>query len=97
MASNFSIRHHRHQGDLHLNLIGDFDGSSAFELSHCLHKALKQDRRIVVHTDSLSRLVAFGCKMFQKQFSARAQESVRVLFTGAYAPAMAPDGCRTHN
>ena len=96
MASNFAIHHRRRKRDLHLGLSGDFDGSSAFELVHCLQKALKQNQRIFVHTDRLSNLQTFGCEMFQKQFHSPAPLAARVVFTGAYAPRIAPDGSSTH-
>ncbi|MBL0714901.1 MAG: hypothetical protein JJV98_14495 [Desulfosarcina sp.] len=95
MASNFTIRHHRREGCLHLKLGGDFDGSAAFELNHCLQNALDQDPRVIVHTDRLSSLPAFGRDMFQKQFGSRSQIAARVIFTGAYAPEIAPEGCPT--
>ena len=97
MASNFCIRHQRRKRDLHLKLSGDFDGSSAFELNHCLQNALKRDRRVIVHTEKLSSLPAFGREMFQKQFGTPSGKSMRVVFTGAYALEMAPDGCLTRS
>ena len=93
MASNFTMQHHRREGGLHINLIVDFDGTAAFELKHCLQKALNREKRVTVHTDKLACLPAFGREMFQKQFSVRPQITTRIVFTGAYAQAMAPDGC----
>lgn len=93
MASNFTIQHRRREGGLHINLIGDFDGTSAYELKHCLQKALNREKCIIVHTDQLARLPAFGREMFQKQFSGHSRITSRVVFTGANAQAIAPDGC----
>lgn len=93
MASNFTIRHRRRKGVLHIKLGGDFDGSSAYELNHCLQNALKQDRRVIVQTDRLASLSAFGCAMFQKQFSSRPNIAGQVMFNGDYAHEIAPDGC----
>lgn len=93
MASNFTMQHHRREGGLHINLIGDFDGSSAYELKHCLQKALNREPRVIVHTDKLASLPAFGREMFQKQFSVQPQITTRIVFTGAYAETIAPDGC----
>jgi hypothetical protein len=36
MASNFRIYCHQNRDNLHLKLIGDFDGSSAYELINLL-------------------------------------------------------------
>ena len=95
MASNFTIQHHRREGGLHINLIGDFDGSSAYELKHCLQKALNREKRVIVHTDRLASLPPFGREMFQKQFGAHPHITSRVVFTGAYAKTIAPEGCPT--
>jgi hypothetical protein len=95
MASNYTIRHHRREGGLHIKLSGDFDGSSAYELKHCLQKALDHETRVIVHTDRLASLPAFGREMFQKQFSVHPQLTSRVVFTGVYAAAIAPEGCMT--
>jgi anti-anti-sigma regulatory factor len=93
MASNFTMQHHRRGGGLHLKLSGHFDGTSAYELKHCLQDALDRELRVVVHTDKLTSLSTFGREMFQKQFSVRPQITARIVFTGAYAQAIAPDGC----
>jgi hypothetical protein len=95
MASNFTIQHLRREGGLHINLIGDFDASSAYELKHCLQKALNREKRVIVHTDRIASLPPFGCAMFQKQFSTHPTITSRVVFTGAYAQAIAPEGCPT--
>ena len=71
---------------------GDFDGCSACELNHCLKNALKQDRRVIVHTDRLASRPAFGCAMFQKQFGSDPRSARQVVFTGSYAHEIAPDG-----
>ena len=95
MATNFAIHRRRRNHDLHLGLSGDFDGASAFELVHCLQKALETNHRIFIHTDNLANLMAFGCEMFQKQFRSGAKAVSRVVFTGVHAPQMAPEGSRT--
>jgi len=94
MASNFSIRHHCRKDGLHLKLSGDFDGSSALELNDCLHKLLKNNRSIYVHTDQLARLPEFGRQMFVKQFGHRPPIAGKVVFMGARANDIAPEGCR---
>lgn len=53
MASNFRISTHRSSESLHLKLVGDFDGSSAFELINVLKKNWNGAYRVFIHTDSL--------------------------------------------
>lgn len=93
MASNFTICHRHRKGVLHITIGGDFDGTSAYELNHCLQKALRQERRVIVQTDRLRSLSAFGCGLFRKQFSSRRNSARQVMFTGDYAQEIAPDGC----
>ncbi len=95
MASNFSIRHRRGKDGLFLKLSGDFDGSSAFELHHCLQAVLTENRRVIIDTESVSSLPAFGRDVFQKQFGTQKRTAKRVVFTGARATDLAPEGCRT--
>jgi hypothetical protein len=92
MASNFTIRHCQLKGDMHIKLGGDFDGCSAYELNHCLKKALKRDCRVIVHTDGLTSRPVFGLTMFQKQFGSNPQSAGQVVFTGNFAHEIAPDG-----
>lgn len=95
MATNFVITQRRRKDGLHLNLCGEFDGSSAFELKHCLETVLQQNRRVFVHTESLTQLPIFGRDVFQKQFGLHPRAVRWVVFTGAYAPDIAPEGCAT--
>jgi len=44
MASNFTMRHHRREGGLHISLSGNFDGTSSYELKHCLQTPLTERR-----------------------------------------------------
>jgi hypothetical protein len=93
MASNFSIRKRRCRNELQLELCGDFDGSSAFELHEYLRTALAREQKITVDTDGLSRLPAFGCEMFRKQCGTYYGSAKGLVFKGAYALRIAPDGC----
>lgn len=93
MASNFSIRKHRRNNELQLELCGDFDGSSAFELHEVLRTALAREHRITIDTDGLSRLLAFGCEVFRKQCGIYYGSAKGLVFKGAYALRIAPEGC----
>ena len=46
MASNFKIFIHRNDDNLHLRLMGDFDGSSAFELINALKAHTKEPDKL---------------------------------------------------
>jgi len=91
MASNFRIYCHQNKDNLHLKLIGDFDGSSAYELINTLKKYRGIVRRVFIHTCFLSSVYSFGLDVFQK--SCTIKKLSRILtFTGEYANELAPHG-----
>jgi len=91
MASNFRIYCHQNKGNLHLKLMGDFDGSSAYELINTLKKYRGIVGRIFIHTCFLSSVCSFGLDVFQK--SCTIKKLSRILtFTGEYGNKLAPHG-----
>jgi len=89
MASNFRILAHRNNDTLYLRLLGDFDGSSAFELINALKAHDCGAGQVVVDTCGLSSLHPFGLGVFQKK------SSMNILcrdlaFTGKYGDTMVP-------
>jgi hypothetical protein len=91
MASNFRIYCHQNKDNLHLKLMGDFDGSSAYELINTLKKYRGIARRVFIHTCFLSSVYSFGLDVFQK--SCTIKKLSRILtFTGEYGNKLAPHG-----
>ena len=91
MASNFRIYCHQNRDNLHLKLMGDFDGSSAYELINTLKKYRGIVGRIFIHTCFLSSVCSFGLDVFQK--SSTIKKLSRILtFTGEYGNKLAPHG-----
>jgi len=91
MASNFRIYCHQNRGNLHLKLMGDFDGSSAYELINTLKKYRGIVGRVFIHTCFLSSVNSFGLDVFQK--SCTIKKLSRILtFTGEYGNKLAPHG-----
>jgi len=82
MASNFRISIHRNSDNLHLKLIGDFDGSSACELLRSVKKGSHNFRRIYIHTNSLKKIYPFGRYIFFRNLIDLKGRSVHLLFTG---------------
>ena len=85
MASNFRILTRRSNGDLHLKLKGDFDGSSAFELIHTLNTYNGKVGKIVVDTSSLARIHPFGMDVFLENCTLIRKSSHTLCFVGKYA------------
>jgi len=91
MASNFRIYCHQIKDNLHLNLMGDFDGSSAYELINTLKKYRGVVGRIFIHTCFLSSVYSFGLDVFQKSCTIKKLSQI-LTFTGEYGNKLAPHG-----
>jgi hypothetical protein len=90
MASNFRIFMHRNSDSLHLKLAGDFDGTSAFELLDMVKKNGAGLRKVFIHTSNLKTIHPFGRQVFEKSLLDLKGSSFQLLFTGEYAPQIAP-------
>ena len=91
MASNFKIAIHRNSDNLHLKLMGDFDGSSACELINILKESCKNINRIFIHTNSLDHIHPFGQRVFQNNLNTLRGNTIRISFTGDKATKIAPE------
>ncbi len=91
MASNFKISIHRNSENLHLRLMGDFDGSSAWQLLNVLKKTSNRVYKIIIHTSSLNTVYPFGRDTFHSNLSDLNGCPIRLLFTGEHANRIAPE------
>lgn len=91
MASNFRISVHRNSDNLHLKLMGDFDGSSAWEVLNMVKKRSKGVCRVIIHTNALRHINPYGRDTFQENLRQRNEYPVSILFTGDHARQIAPE------
>ena len=91
MASNFKIEIHRSRANLHLKLMGDFDGTSAWELSNLITQNCCGPSTVIIHTDDLHKIYPFGAEVFRDHLLGLRNDAIWVKFTGEYAPALAPE------
>lgn len=82
VAKNFRIFTHRNGGNLHLKLMGDFDGTSAHELLNTLKKGSAQVSRIFIHTNPLKNIHPFGLSVFHDNLGSLKDQCKRFIFTG---------------
>jgi hypothetical protein len=94
MSMNFQINYKRQNGDLHVDPVGDFDGSSAWELIHLLDAQYNGHGRVHIDTGRLRTVCPFGCNTFQCQFYLSRVPADRLLFKGEKGHALAPEGSR---
>jgi anti-anti-sigma regulatory factor len=85
MAHNFKILRHRTNGNLYLNLIGDFDGNSALELFNVLEENMDNTERVSINTSNLKKLHPFGLQLFNANFSKIKHHQTCVEFIGEKA------------
>lgn len=96
MARNFKIDTHRNGDSIHLNLMGDFDGSSAYELVELLRKKSHEKSRVFIHTDALKEIHPFGRNVFLSNLDSLSDICGNVLFTGEHAEELSPEGRTIH-
>ena len=75
MATNFQLFPHRNQNSLHLQLYGDFDGNSAYELINALKKHGNDVIQIFIDTNELNNIYSFGLEVFQKNLNVTVKNS----------------------
>lgn len=87
MAANFRISAHQFKGNLHINIAGDFDGSSAYELLNYLKENGKA-KKIFIDTTSLRKVAPFGISVFHKNLYSIQSKKSKLTFTGNYKNAI---------
>ena len=90
MAQNFKISTHRTIDNLYIRLMGDFDGSSAFELLNALRDNLNSAKFILIDTSNLKEVYPFGREVFYYNFLKIKNQRIRFRFVGPNALHMAP-------
>jgi anti-anti-sigma regulatory factor len=91
MAASFRIVMHQNSGNLHLRLMGDFDGSSAFELLELLKQKAQTVQKVFIHTNSLDEVHPFGRGVFEKNASELKRDLHKICFTGEKAALISSD------
>ena len=90
MAHNFKISTHQTIDNLYIRLIGDFDGSSAFELLNALWENLNNAKFILIDTYNLKEVHPFGREVFYYNFLKIKNQRKRIRFVGPNSLQLAP-------
>ena len=91
MATNFGIFIHRNSENLHMRLMGDFDGISAHELLGNLKRYSHRASKVFIHTSCLGDIHPFGLKVFHNHLDVLKGKSLELVFTGEHASQLAPE------
>ena len=85
MAANFKIRLSGNNGNGHLKLCGDFDGTSAHELINFLNNHFHDTSPIPIDTNHLTNVYSFGLEVLFKNIRYAEGLCNRLKFTGLHA------------
>ncbi len=91
MATNFRILTHRNSENLHLKLMGDFDGNAAHELLKAIKKNAHHTSRVFIHTSCLREIHPFGLTVFHENLSFLKGLPLTLVFTGDHAARLKPE------
>jgi hypothetical protein len=91
MAANFRISVQRSSHSLLLNVMGDFDGTSACELLNILKESSDGVARVFVNTTGLKDIYPFGQDTFHNSLYLLKDLPIRLVFTGENASSIAPE------
>jgi hypothetical protein len=92
MAANFRIFVHRNSENLHLKLIGDFDGLSAYELLDVIRRNSFGASKVFIHTGSLEHAEQMGKNVFRNNLGPAKTRPFLVFFTGNHACQLPSEG-----
>jgi anti-anti-sigma regulatory factor len=91
MALNFRMSIQRSKISLNLRLIGDFDGTSAYELLNILAERCHGLKKAVIDTEGLQKVYPFGVETFHKNLRVLKVTPCGLVFTGEKAAEIAPE------
>ena len=88
MGSYFRVSVRRKKNDMHLRLIGDFDGSSAYQLVDKLKEYCMKSDHVIIDTDSLREIHTFGLNILSYHMLTLKGPLSNVTFVGEHADRM---------
>jgi hypothetical protein len=94
MASNFGITVDKNSDGFGLQLAGDFDGTSAYELIYAIKKLPEDIAKIYVYTNGLKAIHPFGLDIFHTFVRSLNGQSAKIVFTGDNASHLSPRNSR---
>jgi hypothetical protein len=81
---------HRRIDKLTIRLVGDFDGSSAWELINTIRENLNNLKFIQIDTGELKMVYPFGREVFRNNLFNAKNKRIRMQFSGPNARQIAP-------
>ena len=82
MSSNFQIVTSLENDGLHLQMLGEVDGSAACDLINRLEEGHTQASQVIVETSNLRSVHPFGKNVFENRIGRLSKTRSRLFFTG---------------
>ncbi len=92
MAKNFMVSVLRKSATLQLKLMGDFDGTSAFDLLNVIGENCRGIESVFIHTNGLKDIYPFGLDIFFNHLHTLRGKPIRLVFTGEKAAEFSAKG-----
>ncbi|QTA86985.1 hypothetical protein [Desulfonema magnum] len=86
MSANFKIKSHHVNGSLHIELSGDFDGSSAWELANTIMLKNKGTREVIVNAEKIGEVFPFGSAVFESLINTNIIPADKITFENEKGP-----------
>ena len=88
MGAYFRVSVRRKKKNMHLRLIGDFDGSSAYQLVDKLKEYCIKSDHVIIDTDALREIHTFGLSILSYHMLKFKGPLSNITFVGEYADRM---------
>ena len=91
MAKNFRIcTREKNNRSMHIELVGDFDASSACELIRVLDKRVNCIKKVAIDTDGLRNINTFGVDLLLPRISGLTSRRADITVTGRFSGVFQP-------
>ncbi|MGB5159413.1 hypothetical protein [Desulfobacterium sp. N47] len=90
MDSNFKIVTRQSNGNIYIDLIGEFNGFSAIELIDVLKANSKKTKNFIINTNGLFLIHPLALDVFRKEFPLNDASFQDLLFIGKHGNRMEP-------
>ena len=82
MAANFGIQIRKRNNDLYMELKGDFDAISAYQVLKTLKRHYNGNEKVYMNTEKLRRISPFGVRVFQSDLYTTGCQRRNITFIG---------------
>lgn len=92
MSTDFQMTFRHNNDNLHVRVLGTFDGNSAQELLGLLQAQYREGGHVFVDTAGLDKVVPHGCTVFKNCLCRTQVPVTQLFFKGEKGVDMAPPG-----